>query len=158
MALSTCALLSLLLLQGAVRVHSLPILEGLIDPDLQPKFTTVAPNLLPKVQEDNHDVESFVEIGVREGVAYTGLVDKDKETPLGTPIYGYEGTWPGPTVSAKSFRPLQVKWKNQLSPGQFLLTNNEGESLLESTAPFQTAFRCFLSALAVLKLTPDKPK
>jgi spore coat protein A len=45
-----------------------------------------------------------------------------------TPLWGYGGTWPGPTLEARSGEPLDVTWVNEL-PGAHLLEAAYDETL-----------------------------
>ena len=69
-------------------VTSEPLIPGLINPDVQPLFATECVNAISPWFLYNSSA-GFLEIGVREGEAYTGLVGNDGETPLMTPIWGY---------------------------------------------------------------------
>jgi len=44
-------------------------------------------------------------------------------TGLTTPIWGYEGSYPGPTIEARPGRSVEVEWRNQL-PSSHVLTNS----------------------------------
>jgi spore coat protein A len=37
-----------------------------------------------------------------------------------TPMWGYNGTWPGPTFEVRKGQPISVKWRNQLPSKHFL--------------------------------------
>ena len=114
-----------------------PLIPGLIDPDVQPMFETDCPNAIdPEFVFDSST--GYIEVGVKESEAYTGLMDNDGGSPLATPIWGYGQddeigyTWPGRTIEAHSYEPIQVKWLNELSPG-YLLTGLNGESVVDTS-------------------------
>ncbi|CAB9498826.1 Multicopper oxidase LPR1 homolog [Seminavis robusta] len=157
-------LLSVVLLAFAFSItsnHAAPIQEGLIDPDLQPKFATVAPNLLDEQWEWN-TTSGFLEIAVQESQVFTGLVDPTTGDPLPTPIYGYGTedtgfTWPGKTVIAQSYQPLQIKWENQISPGDYLLTDLvHGESILPDESSTSTSGLPWAYGLTHVTTTQNK--
>jgi FtsP/CotA-like multicopper oxidase with cupredoxin domain len=67
---------------------------------------------------------------VKEAAHYAGLVSSDMFNPK-TGIYGYSHpepapglnstTWPGPTIVARSYQKLYVKWENKILPGPHII-------------------------------------
>ena len=133
--MTTSSTLLLLLLCNLPVVRSLPILEGLIDPDLQPKFKAVAPNLLADSHSlHNRNGDSYVRISASQGTAYAGLLNSNGE-PLPTQVYGYDGSWPGPTIHATSYYPLQLLVQlNKSATSDSVLTDLQGNSLVDHSA------------------------
>ena len=62
----------------------------LLDPLVQPKMRTPLPIMPYEVALGGGNLSH----AVRPGIAHTGIVDA-KGKALGTPIFGYEGIWPG---------------------------------------------------------------
>jgi spore coat protein A len=99
---------------GASRAFAAPLIPGLSDPAIQPKFVNPVPNAL-----DPGFIYTGNTIGVGEVKQMTGLVAPNGVTPLTTKIWGYgEGgvyTWPGKTIQVtRSTTPYQVTWLNEL--------------------------------------------
>jgi spore coat protein A, manganese oxidase len=107
------------------------IINGLMDPDRQPKFVEVVPEALSptfKIRQDakacsstsavcnNNNKPLF--IGVYRINHETGLVNAQGKR-LVTPIFAYgqsaaTASWPGPTMEVQSNVPLAVQWSNEL--------------------------------------------
>jgi FtsP/CotA-like multicopper oxidase with cupredoxin domain len=115
--------------------------EGLSDPILQPKFTTIVPNPLdPSFIYDT--TTGKIEVSVNEGTSNTGLVGLDGVSAVPTPIWGYGTpalgyTWPGRTFVVKENELLDVTWHNKLpiAPG-YLLTGigeYDGRSVVDES-------------------------
>ena len=114
----------LLLLQVILSVSillsltSLQAQSSLLDPKTQPQFVNQLP--VPGV------------IDARSGGTYTisisqfrqdlGLKDPVTGQPLATTVWGYNGTYPGPTILAQRGVPINVFWQNNL-------VGNTGQSL-----------------------------
>lgn len=94
-----------------------PIIDGLLDPDTQPKFVEPVPEALsPKNKIILCSLKNY--IGVYSILHETGLVD-NAGNRLITPAFGYgtsqeSASWPGPTLEATSYVPTQVRWSNKL--------------------------------------------
>jgi spore coat protein A, manganese oxidase len=94
-----------------------PIIEGLLDPDTQPKFV----ELVPEVLSPHFKIilpSTVLQIGVYSIQHETGLVDKDGNRLI-TPVFGYgtrqdTASWPGPTLEARMNVPTKVQWVNKL--------------------------------------------
>ena len=100
---------------GARPAFAAPLMLGLSDPVIQPKFVNLAPNAL-----DPGFKYTGATIGVGETKQMTGLMAPDGVTPLVTKLWGYgEGgayTWPGKTFEVgRSATPYTVTWLNQLA-------------------------------------------
>jgi FtsP/CotA-like multicopper oxidase with cupredoxin domain len=100
---------------GTRTAFAAPLMPGLSDPVIQPKFVNLAPNALdPGFKYIGNAV------GVGETKQMTGLVAPDGVTPLATKLWGYgEGgvyTWPGKTIEVqRSGTRYKVSWLNQLA-------------------------------------------
>ena len=100
---------------GTRTAFAAPLMPGLSDPVIQPKFVNLAPNAL-----DPGFKYAGTTIGVGETKQMTGLVAPDGITPLVTKLWGYgEGgvyTWPGKTIEVtRSSEPYTVTWLNELA-------------------------------------------
>lgn len=109
-----------------------PIISGLSDPSLQPKFVNLVPDAMAPdfkfttVWSGNrYDRRKRIQpkdkfrVGVGPSVQQTGLVGPDGVTPVPTPVFGYGThklgyTWPGRTFEVQSNNTLQVRWRNDL--------------------------------------------
>jgi len=126
---------SLPLSQWLARARAEGLIEGLSDPALQPKFATYVPNALdPGFIYDTS--KGRIKVAVGPTVQETGLVDSNG-APLPTPLWGYGDkgfyTWPGRTFQVQSGTPLEVKWENRLTDLPYLITNLQGESVVDTS-------------------------
>ena len=111
------------------------LIEGLSDPAAQPKFMEPVPNALnPAFIYDTS--KGKIKVAVGPTVQETGLVDAAGNR-LSTPLWGYGSdklyTWPGRTFEVRSGEPLEVKWENRLTDLPYLITNLEGESVVDTS-------------------------
>ncbi|GEM_PF-285563 len=82
----------------------------ILDPNSQPKFVnqlTVPPVIQP-TSGNHYDVD------IAPFVHDAGLVDPNTGQPLLTPMWGYNGMFPGPTFVVNSNQPITVTWNNML--------------------------------------------
>jgi spore coat protein A len=56
----------------------------------------------------------YLEIDARQAQQHLGIYDPDTMSPLMTTLWGYNGTYPGPTIVARSYVPLDIRWTNGL--------------------------------------------
>ena len=88
--------------------------EDLLNPFTHPKFV----NPLPIAARWDLTAGGTIQIGMSQAEQYLGLVDPVSNTPLATTIWGYNGTYPGPTLVVRSGVPLDILWTNDLvGPG-----------------------------------------
>lgn len=136
------------------RVEAKRLLPTLSDPDVQPKFEYLLPNLLlddkfhtqeNEADNDNSNHRS-IQITARWGIHHTGLVqllddDGGSLEQVPTPFFGYASgddediglpTWPGPTIQAETNQTLHVHWNNQL-PNFHVLTNSVNQSVVDTS-------------------------
>ncbi|MBW2160397.1 MAG: multicopper oxidase domain-containing protein, partial [Deltaproteobacteria bacterium] len=111
------------------------LIYGLSDPAGQPKFMEPVPNALdPGFIYDTS--KGKIKVAVGPTVQETGLVDAAGNR-LSTPLWGYGSdkfyTWPGRTFEVRSGEPLEVKWENRLTGLPYLITNLEGESVIDTS-------------------------
>ncbi len=126
---------------GSGRVSAVPAAAGLSDPSLQPKFATLVPNALdPTFIYDTRRgrKRNKINVGVRQAVQQTGLVDPVSGAALSTTVWGYGErglyTWPGRTFEVQSGVPLEVMWKNQLVGNvPYLLTSLTGQPVIDTS-------------------------
>lgn len=87
----------------------------LLDPVAHPKFVNPLP--LPAVLQPTSPDGDHYKVYMREVVQELGIVDEYGEA-LSTTVWGYGPenavTYPGPTIEARSFQPITVKWINDL--------------------------------------------
>ena len=90
---------------------ALPAFEqSLLNPLSQPKFVNPLP--VPGVI-DGRNGGTF-NISISQFDQWLGLIDPSTGQPMQTKVWGYEGTYPGPTILAKSGVPINVFWHNNL--------------------------------------------
>ena len=87
--------------------------QNLLDPATQPKFVNPLP--VPQVL-DARKGGTFT-IAVTQFQSYLGIVDPATNQPLPTTVWGYGGSYPGPTILAKKDKPINILWKNKLLNG-----------------------------------------
>jgi spore coat protein A, manganese oxidase len=127
-----CFITTSLLKYEIVVVQSVPLADGLMDPELQPIFVELLPNALARQNQVKAEANVSNVYEMEVGVSYdhyTGLVGTDGER-VATTIYGYGQagtyTWPGPTFVVTSERAggpkqIYVKWVNKLRETSHLL-------------------------------------
>ena len=101
---------AVLLAGGAPR--ALAQTPPLLDSATQPKFTQPLP--IPSVIEPTVPWGTHYEVSVSQFQQDLGLVDPVTGAPLLTWLWGYNGTYPGPTFEAFRDRPITVRWNNDL--------------------------------------------
>lgn len=84
--------------------------QALLDPLLQPQFVNQLP-IPPVVDARAGGTFSF---DITQFQQNLGLVDPVSKLPLMTTVWGYQGTYPGPTILALSNTPVHVFWNNKL--------------------------------------------
>lgn len=87
--------------------------QVLLNPKLQPKFINPLP--IPTVIDGRNG--GLFTIGVSQFEQWLGLIDPVNKTILKTTVWGYNGTYPGPTILAKKDIPIQIFWRNNLVNG-----------------------------------------
>lgn len=107
-------LLSLLLLLSFV-VAAPPALQAQIplDPSTQTKFVNPLP--VPSVVDLRKG--GTTTIAVTQFQQDLGIVDPVSKQPLLTTVWGYSGSYPGPTILAKKNVPVDIRWENKLLVG-----------------------------------------
>jgi spore coat protein A len=96
----------LLILLGPVVAHT----QVLLDPNTQPKFV----NPLPIAARIDMTGGGYLEIEARQAQQHLGIYDPVTGSPLMTTLWGYNGSYPGPTIVARSNVPLDIRWLNGL--------------------------------------------
>jgi spore coat protein A, manganese oxidase len=84
----------------------------LLDPMTQPRFINPLP--LPAVAQPVEPGGNTYEIGVTQFQQDLGLKDPVTGAPMLTTVWGYNGSYPGPTILANVGQPINVKWTNNL--------------------------------------------
>jgi len=85
----------------------------LLNPGTQPQFVNPLP--IPSVI-DGRNGGTFT-IGISQFDQWLGLIDPTTQQHLNTKVWGYNGTYPGPTIVAKKDIPISVFWRNNLMKG-----------------------------------------
>ena len=121
--------------QWVARARAEGLIDGLSDPALQPKFVEYVPNALdPGFIYDTSSGK--IKVAVGPTVQQTGLVNSGGN-PLSTPLWGYGDqqfyTWPGRTFQVRTGEPLEVMWENRLTGLPFLITNLDGEPVVDTS-------------------------
>lgn len=101
-ALLLCAIFS----SGSQMVQA----QQLLDPYTQSQF--VHPLPIPSVL-DGRKGKTF-EISITQFEQHLGLKDPLTGKPFYTTVWGYNGSYPGPTILAQKNRPIKVYWRNHL--------------------------------------------
>ena len=114
------------LLVVATSISLLSNAQALLSPKTQPKFVNPLP--VPSII-DARDGGVF-SIDISQFKQHLGLIDPITKQPLLTTVWGYNGTYPGPTFLAKKDVPDSVFWQNKLvdaanSPLKHLLPVDE---------------------------------
>lgn len=99
-----------MLLVGLVITGSLASAQPLLDPETQPKFI----NPLPIAARIDMTAGGYLEIEARQSQQHLGIYDPVTMSPLMTTLWGYNGTYPGPTLVTRSGVPLDIRWTNGL--------------------------------------------
>jgi len=82
----------------------------LLDPITQPKFVNALP--IPAVISGSDG--RVITLPATQFTQQLGLVVPGTKTPLPTTVWGYNGTYPGPTIQARKGTPLSVSFPNNL--------------------------------------------
>ncbi len=84
--------------------------QSLLDPKTQPQFV----NPLPVPAAINASNGGTFTIGISQFDQWLGLIDPTTKQHLNTTVWGYNGSYPGPTIVAKKDVPISVFWRNNL--------------------------------------------
>ena len=85
----------------------------LLDPKSQTQFVNPLP--IPSVIDGRNG--GLFTIGISQFDQWLGLRNPVSNQPLQTTVWGYNGSYPGPTILAKENVPIQVFWRNNLFDG-----------------------------------------
>mgnify|MGYP003575611073 CR=1 FL=1 len=105
---ASITLLCLMLLTG----YTLPAQE-LLNPLTQPQFVNPLP--IPAVL-DARSGGAFT-FDITQFNQHLGLVHPQTGQPMATKVWGYRGTYPGPTILAHKDVPVAITWNNKLLSG-----------------------------------------
>jgi spore coat protein A len=109
--LFTLPIKSRLLFIGLFCFFSLPAFEqSLLNPHSQPQFVNQLP--VPAVI-DGRNGGTFT-IGITQFNQWLGLINPVTGQPMQTKVWGYDGSYPGPTILARKNVPINVFWHNNL--------------------------------------------
>lgn len=84
---------------------------NLLNPLSQQKFINQLP--LPGVLQPETEGGNYYEVTISQFMQHLGLYDSN-EQPLMTKVWGYDGSYPGPTIEAYKNIPITVRWENEL--------------------------------------------
>jgi spore coat protein A len=91
--------------------------QTLLDPLTQPKFVNPLPNPLDNVlvpDTTTYPGYQYYKVSMTQFRQILGVVDPITLAPLSTPVWGYNGTYPGPTFEATTGQPVKVRFANNL--------------------------------------------
>ena len=96
-------------------ISSYPVVraQSLLDPRTQPQFV----NPLPVPSVINGSNGGTFTITISQFDQWLGLIDPITQQHLNTTVWGYNGSYPGPTIVAKKDVPIGVFWRNKLVNG-----------------------------------------
>jgi spore coat protein A, manganese oxidase len=126
------SLLSVILIEGGQISYA----QTLLNPVTQPKFVRQLP--IPGVIDAR--AGGVFTVAVTQFKQDLGLVDPVTLTPLQTTVWGYQGSYPGPTILAKKDIPCSFFWANNL-------TNGSGQ-LLSHLLPIDNSVHWAFSGVA----------
>ena len=84
--------------------------QSLLDPKIQPQFVNPLP--VPSII-DARNGGTFT-INISQFNQWLGLIDPISQQRLNTKVWGYNYSYPGPTIVAKKNVPINVFWQNKL--------------------------------------------
>lgn len=84
--------------------------QMLLSPRTQPQFVNPLP--VPSVIDARNG--GVFTIGITQFNQWLGLLDPVTQQPMLTKVWGYGGSYPGPTILARKNVPIQVFWRNNL--------------------------------------------
>ena len=90
---------------------SAQIINTLLDPVSHTKFNNPLPR--PSVLQPTVAGGNDYNVSMTQFTQHLGLYDPSG-APLMTTVWGYNGSYPGPTIEAFKDRPVYVTWKNEL--------------------------------------------
>jgi spore coat protein A, manganese oxidase len=106
--------------------------QSLLNPLSQPQFVNPLP--VPSVIDGRNG--GLFTIGISQFDQWLGLVDPITQQRMQTSVWGYNGSYPGPTILAKKEVPIEVFWRNNLLDG----SNNPLPHLLPADTTIHWAF------------------
>jgi len=86
------------------------IAQSLLNPRTQPQFVNPLP--VPSVIDGRNGGQFTINISQFD--QWLGLIDPTTQRHLNTTVWGYNGSYPGPTILAKKDVPARVFWRNNL--------------------------------------------
>ena len=123
----THSIQSRVLLAALCSLFSLTAFEQvLLNPRSQPQFVNPLP--VPSVIDGRNG--GVFTISVSQFDQWLGLIDPATGQPMQTKVWGYNGSYPGPTILAKKAVPIDVFWHNNLV--------NSSNVPLQHLLPFDT--------------------
>ena len=87
--------------------------QALLNPLSQPQFVNPLP--VPSVIDGRNG--GLFTIGISQFDQWLGLINPQTQEPMHTTVWGYNGSYPGPTILAKKDVPIELFWRNNLVNG-----------------------------------------
>ncbi len=87
--------------------------QDLLDPLSQPRFVNPLP--IPSVI-DARNGGNFT-VAITQFQQNLGILDPVSKQPLSTTVWGYNGSYPGPSILARQNTPIDIIWENKLLNG-----------------------------------------
>ncbi|HEX6169285.1 MAG TPA: multicopper oxidase domain-containing protein [Chitinophagaceae bacterium] len=87
--------------------------QELLNPKTQPQFVNPLP--VPSIIDGR--MGGTFTIDITQFDQWLGLIDPTTQQRLNTTVWGYNGSYPGPTIVAKKDVPISVFWRNNLVNG-----------------------------------------
>ncbi|NOZ54357.1 MAG: multicopper oxidase domain-containing protein [Gammaproteobacteria bacterium] len=144
----TAGVLTLIVL-SSIALNLSAAVKTPLDPLSQPKFVNPLPS--PQVVKPDtvtHPGFEYYELAMTQFEQHLGIVDPATGQPLLTTVWGYDGSYPGPTIEARSTLaentvrpglPVKVLWSNELYAA-------DGVTPLAHLLPVDTTLHCGTNA------------
>ncbi|HEU0109472.1 MAG TPA: multicopper oxidase domain-containing protein [Flavisolibacter sp.] len=87
--------------------------QTLLNPKTQPQFINPLP--VPSVIDGRNG--GLFTLGISQFDQWLGLINPLTNTPINTTVWGYNGSYPGPTILAEKNKPIEIFWRNNLVNG-----------------------------------------
>ena len=87
--------------------------QGLLNPKTQPQFINSLP--VPSII-DGRSGGTFT-IDINQFDQWLGLIDPITQQHINTKVWGYNGSYPGPSIVARKDIPINIFWRNKLVNG-----------------------------------------
>jgi spore coat protein A len=103
----------IILFVSLIILNPAAVAQSLLNPETQPQFVNPLP--VPSAIDGRNGGTFSIHISQFE--QWLGLINPTTQQHLNTTVWGYNGTYPGPTILAKKDVPLSIFWLNNLVNG-----------------------------------------